>query len=45
MGFARSVAQQVLFMDEGRVVESGTPERVFESPDSERLRRFLSQVL
>jgi ABC-type histidine transport system ATPase subunit len=39
------VAQQVLFMDEGRVVESGTPEQVFESPESERLRRFLSQVL
>ncbi|RKT79610.1 amino acid ABC transporter ATP-binding protein (PAAT family) [Terracoccus luteus] len=45
MGFARSVAQQVLFMDEGRVVESGEPGRVFEAPESERLQRFLSQVL
>jgi len=45
MGFARSVAQQVLFMDHGRVVESGEPEAVFESPSTDRLRRFLSQVL
>jgi polar amino acid transport system ATP-binding protein len=45
MGFARSVAQQVLFMDHGRVVEAGEPEAVFETPRTERLRRFLSQVL
>src|SRR5690242_6038512 len=45
MGFARSVAQQVLFMDGGRVVESGEPDAVFEAPRSERLQRFLSQVL
>jgi polar amino acid transport system ATP-binding protein len=45
MGFARSVAQQVLFMDHGRVVESGEPDRVFEAPETERLQRFLSQVL
>lgn len=45
MGFARSVAQQVLFMDGGRVVESGQPDAVFEAPRTERLQRFLSQVL
>jgi polar amino acid transport system ATP-binding protein len=45
MGFARSVAQQVLFMDHGRVVEAGEPEAVFETPRTERLQRFLSQVL
>ena len=45
MGFARSVAQQVLFMDGGRVLESGEPDRLFEAPRTERLQRFLSQVL
>jgi polar amino acid transport system ATP-binding protein len=45
MGFARSVAQQVLFMDHGRVVEAGPPAAVFEAPRTERLQRFLSQVL
>ena len=45
MGFARSVADQVLFMDRGVVVESGSPDTVFEDAQSDRLRRFLSQVL
>ncbi|MDQ4214477.1 amino acid ABC transporter ATP-binding protein [Microbacterium capsulatum] len=45
MGFARSVSQQVLFMDRGSVVEAGSPERIFEAPESGRLQRFLSQVL
>ncbi|GLW76908.1 amino acid ABC transporter ATP-binding protein [Actinokineospora globicatena] len=45
MGFARSVADQVAFMDHGRVVEVGAPGQVFESPSSPRLRRFLDQVL
>ena len=45
MGFARSVADQVLFMDRGGVVESGAPDTVFEAPRTDRLRRFLSQVL
>jgi polar amino acid transport system ATP-binding protein len=45
MGFARSVSQQVMFMDRGRVVEAGVPEQIFEAPESDRLRRFLSQVL
>ncbi|HEY1105074.1 MAG TPA: amino acid ABC transporter ATP-binding protein [Agromyces sp.] len=45
MGFARKVADQVVFMDEGRVVESGEPAELFDRPKSERLQRFLSEVL
>jgi polar amino acid transport system ATP-binding protein len=45
MGFARSVADEVAFMDAGRIVEQGTPEQVFDNPTSPRLRQFLSQVL
>ncbi len=45
MGFARRVADQVVFMDEGRVVEAGPPAQLFEQPRSERLRRFLAEVL
>lgn len=45
MGFARSTADTVVFMDHGKVVESGTPDQIFDSAETERLRRFLSQVL
>ncbi|ATY15504.1 amino acid ABC transporter ATP-binding protein [Amycolatopsis sp. AA4] len=45
MGFARSVADEVAFMDAGRIVEQGTPEQMFEAPASPRLQQFLSQVL
>jgi polar amino acid transport system ATP-binding protein len=45
MNFARKVADQVVFMDEGRVVEAGTPDALFDSPQSPRLKRFLSEVL
>ena len=45
MGFARKVADQVVFMDEGEVVEAGTPSQLFDHPESERLQRFLSEVL
>jgi polar amino acid transport system ATP-binding protein len=45
MNFARRVADQVVFMDEGRVVEIGAPEQIFDAPRSTRLQRFLSQVL
>jgi polar amino acid transport system ATP-binding protein len=45
MGFARKVADQVVFMDEGEIVESGTPEQIFDRPQSARLRQFLSEVL
>ena len=45
MGFARSVADQVVFMDEGRIVEIGTPEHFFQNPQNERTKRFLNQIL
>ena len=45
MGFARSTADSVVFMDHGRVVESGPPEEIFSTAKTERLQRFLSQVL
>ncbi|MGB3325805.1 MAG: amino acid ABC transporter ATP-binding protein [Mycolicibacterium fortuitum] len=45
MGFARSTADAVVFMDHGKVVESGTPDQIFDAAETERLRRFLSQVL
>jgi polar amino acid transport system ATP-binding protein len=45
MGFARKVADQVVFMDEGLVVEAGTPAQLFDDPQSPRLQRFLSEVL
>ena len=45
MGFAREVADQVVFMDEGRILERGTPEQVIDHPQSERLQGFLASVL
>ncbi len=45
MGFARKVADQVVFMDEGEVIEAGRPEDLFDRPQSKRLQRFLSEVL
>ena len=45
MGFAREVGHRVLFMDDGRVIEEGVPEQLFESPRHERTRLFLSTVL
>lgn len=45
MGFAREVADRVLFMDEGLIVEQGTPEEIFGSPKNERTKSFLSKVL
>ncbi|EKF25938.1 ABC transporter family protein [Mycolicibacterium hassiacum DSM 44199] len=45
MGFARSTADTVVFMDHGQVVEAGPPDQLFEDAQTERLRRFLSQVL
>jgi polar amino acid transport system ATP-binding protein len=45
MGFARSASDTVVFMDHGKVVESGPPEQIFEAAKTERLQRFLSQVL
>lgn len=45
MGFAREVADRVIFMDEGRIVEEGDPVQIFERPRKERTRDFLSKVL
>jgi polar amino acid transport system ATP-binding protein len=45
MGFAREVANRVLFMDEGKIVEEGTPEHFFTAPEQQRTKLFLSQVL
>ncbi len=45
MGFAREVADRVLFMDEGTIVEEGSPEEIFGNPQNERTRNFLSKVL
>lgn len=45
MGFAREVADRVIFMDEGKVVEVGTPEHFFTNPREERAKLFLKQVL
>jgi len=45
MGFARRVADRVVFMDQGEFVESGTPEQMFTTPRTDRLQLFLSQIL
>jgi polar amino acid transport system ATP-binding protein len=45
MGFAREVADQVIFMDEGKIVEVGTPEHFFQDPSHDRTKLFLSQIL
>ena len=45
MGFAKSVAHRVLFMDFGQIVEANTPEEFFENPQHERTKLFLSQIL
>ena len=45
MGFAREVATRVLFMDEGTIMEQGTPEQIFNDPQNERTKEFLSKVL
>ncbi|SMD07680.1 amino acid ABC transporter ATP-binding protein [Sporomusa malonica] len=45
MGFARRVADRVIFMDEGRIMEQGTPEHFFVSPEHDRTKLFLSRIL
>jgi len=45
MGFARSVADRVIFMDQGEIVEQGPPEEFFNNPKSDRTKLFLSQIL
>ena len=45
MGFAREVADRILFMDDGVIAEEGSPEEIFGNPKSERLQSFLAKVL
>ena len=45
MGFAREVADRVIFVEDGRIIEEGTPEHFFENPQNERTKLFLSKIL
>ena len=45
MGFARRAADRMVFMDEGQIVETGTPETFFTAPSSQRCKTFLDQIL
>jgi len=44
MGFARSVANEIIFMENGKIIDQGTPNKLFTNPDHERTRRFLSKI-
>ena len=45
MGFAKTVANRMVFMDEGRIVEEATPDKFFNNPENDRTKLFLSQIL
>ena len=45
MGFAKKVADRVIFMDAGQIVEQNEPEELFNNPQTDRLQLFLSQIL
>lgn len=45
MGFAKEVANRILFFDNGTIAEEGTPEEIFEKPKNQRLKDFLSKIL
>ena len=45
MGFAREVADRVIFMDQGKIIEEGTPEQFYTNPQSDRTKLFLKQIL
>ena len=45
MGFAKEVANRVIFIDDGKIMEEGTPQQVFNEPKNERLQGFLAKVL
>ena len=45
MGFARAVADRMVLMADGEIVEVGTPQHFFENPQEERTKKFLSQIL
>ncbi len=44
MGFARAVADRVIFMDGGRIIEEGRPEDIFDRPQEERTKQFLARI-
>lgn len=45
MGFAREVADRVIFMDQGAILEQGSPDQLFNHPKNPRLQQFLNQIL
>lgn len=45
MGFARQVADRIVFMDDGRIIEEGNPEHFFTNPENERVKQFLSKII
>ena len=45
MGFAREVASRVIFMDEGKMIEDGTPSEIFDTPKTQRTKDFLNKVI
>jgi polar amino acid transport system ATP-binding protein len=45
MAFARDVAHRVCFLDDGRILEEGPPDRIFSEPTNERTRRFLDRII
>ena len=45
MGFAREVGDRVIFMDDGMLIEEGTPEQIFTAPQEKRTQSFLSKIL
>jgi polar amino acid transport system ATP-binding protein len=45
MGFAREVGNRVVFMEDGKIVEQGSPDKIFNHPESDRLKDFLAKVL
>ena len=45
MGFAKKVADSMIFMDEGQIIETNTPDEFFKNPESDRLKLFLNQIL
>jgi ABC-type polar amino acid transport system ATPase subunit len=45
MGFVRAAADRIVFMDQGKIIEEGTPQEFFENPREERSRAFLSKIL
>ena len=45
MGFARQVADRVVFMADGQIIEEGTPDHFFENPSNERVKQFLGKII